>query len=156
MGRAKLDPSYEEAGIMAALIAAHGTDMPTKKSKSTTTVEAFLADLDHPLTPVILALRESLLQTDAAIGEAVKWNAPSFHTSEHFATMHLRQADAVQLILHLGAKKRTMPKDAIDDPQQLLTWLGPDRASLTFTSVADVKGKRSALQAVVRQWMQHV
>jgi hypothetical protein len=147
MGIATLNPSYEP-----------GTDMPAKKSspKSAQTVEAFLADLDHPLKPVVLALRDSLLQTDAAIGEAVKWNAPSFHTREHFATMHLRQADAVQLILHLGAKKRTMPKDTIADPQHLLTWLGPDRATLKFTGVDDIKAKRSALQALVRQWMQYV
>lgn len=132
--------------------------MPVKKSspKAAQTVEAFLADLDHPLKPVILALRQSLLQTDAAIGEAVKWNAPSFHTSEHFATMHLRQADAVQLILHLGAKKRAMPKDAIDDPQQLLTWLGSDRATLKFISVDDVNAKRTVLQAMIRQWMRYV
>lgn len=132
--------------------------MPAKKSspKAAQTVEAFLADLDHPLKPVILALRQSLLQTDAAIGEAVKWNAPSFHTSEHFATMHLRQADAVQLILHLGAKKRAMPKDAIDDPQQLLTWLGSDRATLKFISMDDVNAKRTVLQAMIRQWMRYV
>jgi hypothetical protein len=131
-------------------------DMPTKKSSPMQTVEAFLSDLDHPLKPVVLALRESLLQTDAAIGEAVKWNAPSFHTREHFATMHLRQTGSVQLILHLGAQKRTLPEDAIDDPQSLLAWLGPDRATLKFTSLDDLSTKRAALQAVIRQWIEYV
>ncbi|WP_368565704.1 DUF1801 domain-containing protein [Pseudoxanthomonas sp. UTMC 1351] len=132
--------------------------MPAKKSspKSPQTVEAFLADLDHPLKSVILALRESLLRTDTAIGEAIKWNAPSFHAGEHFATMHLRQAGAVQLILHLGAKKRTIPKGAIDDPQQLLTWLGPDRATLKFVSVDDVNAKCFALQVLIRRWLEYV
>lgn len=132
--------------------------MPAKKSspKPAQTVETFLAGLNHPLKPVILVLRGSLLQTDPAIGEAVKWNAPSFHTSEYFATMHLRRTDAVQLILHLGAKKRTMPKGAINDPQHLLSWLGPDRATLKFASVDDVNTKRLALQALIRQWMEYV
>nr|WP_277420179.1 DUF1801 domain-containing protein [Xanthomonas sp.] len=115
-----------------------------------------MAALEHPLKDVVLALRSFLLGIDPSIGEEVKWNAPSFRTSGHFATLQLRSPTAVQLILHLGAKKRALPPGAIADPGGLLTWLGADRASLGFASKAELAAKQAALQAIVRQWIAHV
>ena len=68
-------------------------------------VDRFLADLEHPCKNVIEALRRLILSVDPAIGEAIQWNAPSFHTTQHFATMHLRAKQGIALILHFGAKK---------------------------------------------------
>ena len=116
-------------------------------------VAAFLDGLDHPLKPAVVALRKVVLAVDPAIREAIKWNAPSFLATEHFATMNLRAQDSLLLVLHLGAKKRTHPKLAIEDPQRLLTWLGADRASIAFADVRDVATKAPALRAVLRQWM---
>jgi hypothetical protein len=118
-------------------------------------VDAFLASLDHPFKRAVLALREIVLGADPRIAEGIKWNAPSFRTSEWFATFHLRAKDGVQLILHLGAKKRTGPI-AIADPQSLLEWLAADRASVKFRGLEDVEAKRSAFEAVIRQWIEHV
>jgi Domain of unknown function (DU1801) len=116
-----------------------------------------LSSLDHPHKDAIVALRQLLLSADPAISEEVKWNAPSFRTSEHFATMHLRGQDSFQLILHLGAKSgRKVPKDAIADPDKLLKWLGPDRASVTFIGAADLTRSSDALVAIVQQWIEHV
>ena len=64
------------------------TKAPTKKVPPT--VEALLASLEHPLKREILALRTLVLKVDSSIAEEIKWNAPSFRTTEHFATMHLR------------------------------------------------------------------
>jgi hypothetical protein len=131
--------------------------MAEKGRQPAATVQAFLSALDHPHKDAIVALRQLLLSADPAISEEVKWNAPSFRTSEHFATMHLRGQDSFQLILHLGAKSgRKVPKDAIADPDKLLKWLGPDRASVTFAGVADLSCKSDALIAIVRQWIGHV
>ena len=131
--------------------------MPARRpAKAVPDVDAFIAALDHPLVPVVVALRQAILGADASIGEAVKWNAPSFHTTGHFATMHLRNPAAVQLILHLGAKKRTLPKPRIDDPGHLLTWLGEDRATMTFASLQALEDQRDALQAIIHQWITHV
>jgi hypothetical protein len=120
-------------------------------------VETFLAGLDHPHKPEILLLREIILGADATIAEGIKWNAPSFRTSEYFATFNLRAKDGVQVILHLGAKKRG-GKAAVDlpDPGSLLEWLGPDRASARFRNKADVEAKRSAFAQVIREWIKHV
>ncbi len=121
-------------------------------------VEAFLASLDHPHWQEILALRQVILGADPRIGEGIKWNAPSFRTSEWFATVHLRAKDGVQLILHFGAKKRDgfAPRPAIADPESLLEWAGVDRAFARFRDLADVEAKRSAFTAVLRQWIEHV
>ncbi len=78
--------------------------MGTRKVKSTQTVDALLAGLEHPRLADIEELRGVVLSASDGIGEEVKWNSPSFHTGGHFATMRLYGKVPVQLILHLGAK----------------------------------------------------
>lgn len=128
--------------------------MARNSRKPAATVQAFIAELEHPLKSDIVALRDVLLGTDASIAEEIKWNAPSFRTSEHFATMHLRAKDSLQLILHPGARSRNViviPPGAIEDPHKLLKWLGPDRASVTFADRKDLEQKTAPLVAIVQQ-----
>ena len=124
--------------------------------KAQPTVEAFLAALEHPLKREVVGLRRILLGVDPAIAEEIKWNAPSFRTTQHFATMQLRRSDAVRLILHLGAARRELPREAITDPHGLLEWLGPDRAIVGFRSAQELAANEAALVAIVRQWLPHV
>jgi hypothetical protein len=121
-------------------------------------VETFLAALDHPYRPEILALRQIILGADPSIAEGIKWNAPSFRTSEWFATFHLRARDGVQVILHLGAKKRADAAEVatIADPDGLLEWLAADRASTKFRDLADVEARGPAFAALIRRWTAHV
>lgn len=121
-------------------------------------VDTFLAALHHPHKDEILALRQVILAADPAVAEGIKWNAPSFRTSEWFATFHLRAKGGVQVILHFGAKvrDRSAARAAIADPDSMLEWLGPDRASVKFRDAADVEAKRAAFAAVIRQWIAHV
>lgn len=132
---------------------------PTKRSASEPeNVEAFLASLEHPFKEEILALRQLILGADPGIAEGIKWNAPSFRTSEYFATFHLRAKDGVQLILHLGAKKRDTAATgiAIADPEALLEWLARDRASVKFRDLKDIDARGSAFAKLIRQWLEHV
>lgn len=130
--------------------------MATRQRPAAVSVEAFIAALDHPLKADIDALRELILSTDARIGEAVKWNAPSFHAGEHFATMRLNGREPLQLILHLGPKKSALPPGTIADPTGLLRWLGPDRACVNFAMPGEVQARGDALRAILRQWIGHV
>lgn len=127
----------------------------TKDGGSTAEVEAFLAALDHPRKAEILALRRIILDADPSITEGIKWNAPSFRTSEWFATFHLRAKDGVRIILHLGAKRRedANPRAAVADPESLLEWLGDDRASVKFRDMGEVDARRIALKSLIRQWI---
>jgi hypothetical protein len=121
-------------------------------------VEAFIASLNHPFKQEILAIRKTILTAHPSIEEGVKWNAPSFRTSEYFATMHLRVKDGVGVILHLGAKQRTIPSAGlgIADPESLLEWPAKDRAVATFRNLNDIAEKQSAFAGIVRQWIRHV
>jgi hypothetical protein len=132
--------------------------VPRTESSTSQEVETFLAALDHPRKPEILAVREIILGADPRIGEGIKWNAPSFRTSEWFATFHLRAKEGVHVVLHFGAKKRDgfTPRSAISDPESLLEWAGEDRAFAKFRDLADVRTKQSAFAAVLRQWIEHV
>jgi hypothetical protein len=127
--------------------------MATKVEPS---VEQFLDSLAHPFKPDIQKLRKLIRSVDPGIREAVKWNAPSFYTGEHFATMRLNGKPQLQLILHMGTKKNEMPAGAIQDPQKLLKWLGPDRACVNFTGLGSVDASAKALKDILQQWMQHI
>ena len=106
----------------------------------------------------ILALRALILGADPRIAESVKWNAPSFHTSEHFATFHLRARSGVQVVLHLGAKPRPDAgvRAAIADEGALLQWRGPDRATATFRDQQDVTARGDAFVRIIRRWISFV
>ena len=124
--------------------------------KTELSVEQFLETLVHPLKPDIQELRMLILSIDPKIGEAVKWNAPSFYIGEHFATMRLNGKPLLQLILHMGVKKSVMPVGAIQDPSNILKWLGPDRACIEFTSHGAVGFHSEALEHILQQWVVHI
>lgn len=130
--------------------------MTTRKSSNPASVADYIAGLPEPLRSEVEALRGVIRSAADGIGEEVKWNAPSFCMSEHFATMRLNGKVPLQLILHLGARKNFIPRGAIEDPTGLLRWLGPDRACVDFASPGAVAARASALQAIVRQWLRHV
>ena len=121
-------------------------------------VDDFMATLDHPLKREVQALREIVLGAAPGAAEGVKWNAPSFSTTEHFATFNLRPRDRVQLVLHRGAKVRDGDgaRLPVDDPSGLLDWRSGDRALVEFRDMAEVDAGRAALTDLVRQWVEHV
>lgn len=117
-------------------------------------VDAFLAALDHPRKPEIEAVRALILAADPRVREGVKWNAPSFYVTEHFATFKLRPADTVQVVFHTGARMSAVAGAmVIDDPAGLLTWAAPDRCVATLRDMDDVAAKRDAFASIVRQWI---
>ncbi|WP_145069199.1 DUF1801 domain-containing protein [Engelhardtia mirabilis] len=124
-------------------------------ANTTAAVDAFMAQLEHPHSEAIELLRELILGVDDSIAEGIKWKSPSFRTTEYFATTNLRVKGGVGLILHLGAKVRDLPAGgiAIEDPEGLLDWLAKDRARVDFGGVDEVRERRGALEALLRQWI---
>ena len=114
--------------------------------------------LDHPQKKQLEAIRRAMLGVSPAIAEGIKWNAPSFRTSEYFATMNLRQKDGMAVVLHLGAKRRARPTDrvVVDDPAALLKWLDKDRAIVVFSNLGDFTAKQAAFERIVRQWIGYI
>jgi hypothetical protein len=119
-------------------------------------VDAFLKSMTDPRKPILQALRGLILGTDRRIVEGIKWNAPSFHHEDWFATTNLRGKAGVMLVLHTGAKVKASATTgvAIEDPRGLLTWLAPDRAVITFLDQADLKARAAALRKIIRQWVE--
>jgi hypothetical protein len=116
-------------------------------------IDAFVAKLRHPLEAEINALRKLILGADRRVVEEIKWNAPSYKLTEHFATFNLRKRDAIQIVFHTGAKVKARVKaPRIDDPQSLLQWLAQDRALVTLRAT-DVNPRSAALRALVKQWI---
>ena len=134
-----------------------GTTKPAQSAKAARR-DGANAGTAHALQPVIEAVRAVILEADDRIKEGVKWNAPSFYTTEHFATFHLRSSTRVQLVLHLGAKPRAgvTVRNAIAESSVPLEWRGPDRAIVTFATVAEVRRHRAAFTRLVQQWIEHV
>jgi hypothetical protein len=129
-----------------------------KNPADDTGVDVFLATLDHPAKALVVELRRVVRGADARIGEGIKWNAPSFRTTEYFATTNLRAKRGAGLILHFGAKKNAISASGVDipDPAGLLRWLAKDRATVEFGDAAALEAKTPALQALLREWIRHV
>lgn len=129
----------------------------TAPADSTQAVDDFMAKLDHPLKREIESIRNLILGVDPSIAEGIKWNAPSFRTTEYFATTNLRAKNGIGLILHLGAKVRDLPADfSIPDPKNLLKWLGEDRAAVEFSNLKDIADKKAAFESIIGHWIRHI
>ncbi|WP_224367955.1 DUF1801 domain-containing protein [Hyalangium versicolor] len=124
-------------------------------SQTDPAVVSFLEELDHPLKKEIEAVRKIILGADPAIREAIKWKAPSFRTTDFFATFHLRSTDRLQLVFHMGAKVKATATTGIriDDPAGLLEWLAKDRCLVTLGAGKDIAARKAALEALVREWI---
>lgn len=104
-------------------------------------------------TPARDALRALIRKADRRITESVKWNAPSFAITGHFATLRA-QPESLQVVLHTDAKPKARPKAiVVDDPTGLLSWPAKDRAVATFADAPDVKRRGAAFVRIVKQWI---
>jgi hypothetical protein len=121
-------------------------------------VAAFLRDVDHPHRADLEAVRQTILSASPGIREGIKWNAPSFGTTDDFVTCHLRAKGCLQLIFHAGAKPRQLPTGGLrlDDPLGLVKWLAPDRCLVTLGVGEVLVPQRAALQALVVSWLRQV
>ncbi|MBX3047758.1 MAG: DUF1801 domain-containing protein [Anaerolineales bacterium] len=118
-------------------------------------VDAYLERLDHPLKPVVEALRAVILAADAGLNERIKWNAPSFgYADQDRITFMLRDADKVRLIFHRGARAEGDAAFSFEDPSGLVEWVNNERGTVVFTSLDDAQAQNAALADLVRAWMQ--
>ena len=120
-------------------------------------VSAFLVGIDHPLMTIVELIRETILKLDPRIREGIKWNSASFHCHGWFATCNMRTKENILLVLHHGAKLRSgnSLSTTIRDESKLLNWLGSDRATVSFKSLAEFKKAKRALKLVIQQWVEY-
>ncbi|NOU27030.1 MAG: DUF1801 domain-containing protein [Polyangiaceae bacterium] len=109
-------------------------------------VDAFLAQLDHPMKAEIEAVRAIILRASPNVRERIKWNAPSFFFREDIGAFHLRSRTFVHLIL-VFPEAVTM----VDDP--ILEGDHVRRREVKFRDMADVGAKKRSLQRIIAAWV---
>jgi hypothetical protein len=124
---------------------------------NTNEVDGFMAQLAHPHKDAIQDIRSLVLSADPRVKERIKWNAPSFFIDDDFATFRLQPPNAIQLVLHTGAKVKAQPRTfSIDDPHKLLKWAARDRCVLTLESAEHAQQMREAVASIIKQWIQQL
>ncbi len=124
------------------------------------TVSEFIQKLDKPLAEVVEAVRQLMLSTDPEVGEQIKWNSPSFYYTGEMKPFNPKEykRDIAVMNLHRGHVLMIFPSGAkVPDTSGLLEGDYKDgRRMVTFPDMAAVQAKASALQEVVRAWLQLV
>jgi hypothetical protein len=119
-------------------------------------VDAFMQNLQHPLTDVAAYIREVILKIDLAIGEGIYWNSPTFYYTGNMPPFEPKEykryivgfvfnkQSCIRLIFLHGA--------SVTDKTAILEGDYKDgRRLITFTGIADVKSKEEALVEIVRE-----
>lgn len=117
-----------------------------------------MKSLDHPLKKDIEVVRKLILDASAAVAEGVKWNAPSFRTTDWFATVNLRSIDSVQLIFHTGARVKESAVAGVNvaDSAGLAKWLAKDRCLVTLGAGKALAANTKAFETFVRAWIKEM
>lgn len=107
-------------------------------------VSAWLADLEHPLKDVILAVRTVFLRADGRITETIKWKSPTFMYEGNLASIDPKAKKHVAVLFHRGAE--------IPGEHPLLAGEGKLARYARFPDLASVDAGRAQLEAVVQAW----
>jgi hypothetical protein len=107
-------------------------------------VSAWLAELEHPLKDVILAVRAVFLEADGRITETIKWKSPTFMYEGNLASIDPKAKKHVAVLFHRGAE--------IPGEHPLLQGEGKLARYARFGDMASVEEGRAELAAVVRAW----
>ncbi|MBP7693248.1 MAG: DUF1801 domain-containing protein [Anaerolineales bacterium] len=131
----------------------------TTKLSEPEKVNAYMRGLKHPLADVVVALRQIILKVDRAIGEEIKWNAPTFfYTGEmkpsdpkqyarYLVVFNLYRQDRIRLVFWGGAQA--------DDGSGFLAGDYADGRRLAeFSSLADVQAQRAKLRQTLKRQLQ--
>ena len=129
------------------------------KASDPNAVDSFVSNLEHPRSDVVAILRQVILDASPSVGEEIKWNAPSFFYTgamqafnpkeykRHLVVFNLHKKDCIQLVFLGGAK--------VGDASGLLIGDYKDGRRLAlFHDVAEVSGKKSALQRIILEQVQ--
>lgn len=123
-------------------------------------VTAHIQKLDPAFATLVEAVRKLILNTDATIGEQIKWNSPSFFYTGQMKPFDPKtyKRDIVVMNLRKGEILLVFPTGAtITDTTGLLEGTYTDgRRMAKFITMDDVQQKGKALQTVIKAWLELV
>ena len=119
----------------------------------TADVDAYLAELEHPMAGAASALRLRILDGVSGVTEHIKWNAPSFVVDgEDRVTFRMHPKGSLQLILHRGVQLRADTAEFVfDDPTGLIIWSTQDRGVITLATAEDAAS--AELVPLLARWV---
>jgi uncharacterized protein YdhG (YjbR/CyaY superfamily) len=126
----------------------HGQSSEKLKKKGspvsrTDKVDAFLRELNHPLTAEIEAVRSIIKGVNKDINEEIKWKAPSFNfKGEYLVTFNLWEEKHIHLVFHNPQISEVKSK--------LLEGDYKDRRMVYFVDMKDIKAKKSLLEKALK------
>ena len=117
-------------------------------------IERFRQALDVALLQTIDAIRGIVARSHPGLKEVIKWKAPSFSLDDNdLITLGLERGGGVRVVLHRGAKVKSLDGFRFDDPDEVARWPSPDRGVVVFRDQADVAQRADALSNLCSRWI---
>ena len=113
--------------------------MPKQKE-----VEDWLKSYENPMKPVVLKIREIILNSDNRIDECIKWQAPTFTYKGNLASFFPKSKKHASLMFHQGAQ--------IPGSHKLLEGEGKTSRSMKIANVEDAVKKKQDIEKIVIAW----
>ncbi len=107
-------------------------------------VEDWLKKYENPMKPVVLKLREIILNADTRIDECIKWQAPTFTYKGNMASFFPKSKNHASLLFHQGAK--------IPGSHKLLVGEGNTSRTMKIASVEDAERNKQNIEMIVIAW----
>ena len=107
-------------------------------------VEAWLERYDNPMKPVVLRIRDIVLDADPRMDECIKWQAPTFTYKGNLASFYPKSKAHASLMFQVGAQiPGTFPG---------LEGTGDTSRVMKLGSLEEAEAARPELEAIVRAW----
>ncbi|MEO6061260.1 MAG: DUF1801 domain-containing protein [Thermoflexales bacterium] len=125
-------------------------------------VDGWMDALEHPLKPVVQALRTLILRADKTVGEHIKWNHPAFFYTGEMRPFDPKEHKRYLIVFNLHSKDGgvllVFPHGAgADDPTGLLTGDYADgRRIARFESLAAVKTAKAQLTNIIKSLLREI
>ena len=113
--------------------------MPKQKE-----VEDWLKYYDNPMKPVVLKIREIILNADSRIDECIKWQAPTFTYKGNLASFFPKSKKHASLMFHQGAH--------IPGTHKLLEGEAKTGRTIKIATVEDAEKNKKGIEKIVIAW----
>ena len=113
--------------------------MPKQKE-----VEDWLKKYDNPMKPVVMKVREIILNADERIDECIKWQAPTFTYKGNLASFFPKSKKHASLMFHEGAE--------IPGSHRLLQGEAKTGRTLKISSVEEAEKNQQEIEKIVVAW----
>jgi hypothetical protein len=118
-----------------------------KSTRKNPAVDVWFESLDHPLKPLMMRVRRTILASDRRVSESIKWSTPTFSYNGDIASFIPNAKAFVSLLFHRGA----------EIPGNHPRLEGDSRLARTmrFSSPNELQRYAGDLEKAIRAWCDH-